>query len=149
MAEEMAWDERLRQTREALAPLRFLEGSWQGEGTIHGESLRGQLTAASVFGDSFIEARERLFDAQGALSHEDVAFYRYDVKERHLRVTQLMAGAWQQEQWVVPTEAGFRWYAGPFAAKVEFLRQPDGSLLIEIYDPEAMVPSGRMRYRRA
>lgn len=149
MAEEMSWEERIRRTREALDPLRFLLGEWRGEGQVHGEALYGQLSVASVLGDSFLEARERLVDASGALSHEDISYYRYDVRERQLRVNQLMAGAWQAEQWVVPTEAGCRWYAGPFAAKVEFVLQSDGSLLIEIYDPEATSPSGHMTYRRA
>jgi hypothetical protein len=142
------WDARGAAAREGLEPLRFLVGRWQGEGSSDGVSVRASLEIAPRFGDTVLEARERLEDDDGALLHEDASFYRYDPVARQIKVLQIMAHAWVTDQLVQPEDWGCRWYNGPEMPRVEL--RPDGpdGLLEEVWEPEARQPSVRVRYRR-
>lgn len=146
---EMDWAERGQLAREGLAPLRFLVGSWSGSGASQSQPVAATLEVRSILQDSVLEARERLFGADGALEHEDLTFYRYDPVARQLKVIQLMAHAWVTQALVQPEPDGCRWYAGPFAPAVWLRPQGEDGLVEEVWEPGAAAPALRLVYRRA
>lgn len=145
----MDWDERGRRAREGLSPLHFLVGTWEGEGKSHGEPVRARLEVNLRFEDTVLEARERLLDPNGALTHEDASFYRYDVTARQIKVLQVMAHAWLSDQLVSPEPWGCRWYAGPLSPRVDYRAEGSDTLVEEVWEPDARAPSLRVVYRRS
>ena len=136
----------------ALAPLRWMEGTWAGIGTAHGEPVTGRLTARAALGDSFLEVRERLTDSDGNEDHEDVCYYRQD-PERGLRVLHLMAPATvvDREVRLLPSsDPGvllFRWYENPFSPRVDFAWNGT-ELRLEVWLPFEPAPQVSLLYRR-
>lgn len=130
--------------------MHFLVGNWQGSGQAHGEPITATLHARLCLADTFLEATEHLFDASGALDHEDICFYRYDEREGHLRVRQLTVPALHAERMVLPLpEGGIRWYEGPLGIQVFFIPQPDGSLVERVFLPLQDRPAITIRYQRS
>ena len=150
MAEAITWEERQRRARSGLDLVRFLVGQWEGEGTSNGEPLRGRLVVRAILGDSFLEARETLFDASGQVDHEDLALYHYDVDEEHASVEYFMAPGWVARHHVEPLGSGpgCAWTSGPFSPRVE-LRPDEAGFSSSVWLPGEPVPSTVMRYRRA
>lgn len=139
--------------REGLAPLAFLVGRWAGLGSSHGAPLRGELVVQPVLGGTFLEARERLIDEDGALDHEDIAFYRYDVEEGDLRVTHLQPPAWTAHARVEALPAadggGVLWDSGPLQPRVLWRPFGPDRLLCAVFLPGEPEPASLMRYSRA
>lgn len=146
---EHTWEQRASLTRAGLVPLRFLLGSWEGTGGSPEAPLRGRLEIAARFGETWIEARETLWDAHGEIDHEDASFYRYDLVSEQVKVTQYSAPAWSQELLVVPTPAGCRWVGSPLGPRVELLADGPDGLIVEVWEPFQSAPGHRMVYRRA
>ncbi len=155
--------------REKLGTVAFLEGSWLGEGVAHSTRLTARLDAHWAFDKTFLEVRERTYDAEGVQDHEDVAWYRYDSEDDQLKVLHLMAPAHVTDRIVVsladdaataigeqlaeehggtpPEVEGFWWYGGPFAPRVRVVRIGDELRTAVIFPGDAL-PAVRIRYRR-
>lgn len=146
---ERTWDERAQIAREALVPLRFLFGTWEGVGGDPQAPLRGRLEVAARLGETWVEARETLWDSAGQVDHEDICFYRFDPMSEQLVVTQYTAPAWSQNQLVVPTPAGCRWVGNPLGPRVELRTEGPDLLIVEVWEPFAGAPGHRMVYRRS
>ena len=138
--------------RAALAPLRFLLGAWAGEGSSYGAPITGELEVALCLNQTFVEARERLFLADGSLDHEDRAFYRHDAAAGGLVVLHLQAPAWTAERRVEPLPeadgGGLLWDAGALAPRVLWRPFGQDRLLCAIFMPGNPEPTGLMRYHR-
>lgn len=145
----ISWEERGSRAREGLLPMRFLEGTWVGEGETRGEPVRARLVVVRCFQDTYLEARETLMDASGEVQHEDVCFYRFDPENMVVKVTQHMAHAWTSDSLVQPEPWGARWYSGPFSPRVEWRLLAADRMVEEVYDPEESEPSLSITYRRA
>lgn len=143
------WQQRFEDARQRLAPLSFLVGRWSGVGHSHGAPMTGQLIAEWVLSETVLQVRERLFDEQGIIDHEDLTFYHYKRPDQKIWVQQMTAPALFSERPVLLLEDGsVRWYEGPVGPKV-FLR-PAGAdgLTIEVFLPLAETPALTMRYHR-
>ncbi|MCK6503803.1 hypothetical protein L6R53_10455 [Myxococcota bacterium] len=151
MRRELDWDERGALCRTALDFLRFLVGRWEGQGHSHGQAVRARLEGRLRCGDTILQLEESLWDADGALVHEDIALIRLDPDAELVRVTHMMAHAWVSEQLVRPFDGGpgCFWYAGPFSPRAEL--RPDGpdALDVVVRVPEQPEPDTALRYRRA
>lgn len=145
---EVSVDAREAMAREGIAALQFLVGTWEGDGQSFGAPVRGRLVVARELGDTFLVARETLWDAQGAVDHEDLVYYRYDPYARILKITQLAAPGWSQEIVGEIEPWGLRWYAGPEAPAVHLRRDGERGLVVEVWEPEAKAPATRLTYRR-
>lgn len=145
---EQDWDARTRQAQAGLTPLRFLLGRWRGAGHSHGAPISATLEVRLCLGGTFIEARETLYDADGALDHEDISFYRFDAREGHIRVRQMMAPALLSERLVLPLPdgGGVRWYEGPLGVQVFFSPTPDGGLKERVLLPLQSEPAVVIAY---
>lgn len=139
----------LRVAQTMLQPLHFLLGSWQGSGVSHGEAVTATLNVRLCLSGTFVEATEVLRSSSGEVDHEDISFYRYDDREGHLRVRQLMPGAIEAERMVLslPT-GGIRWFEGPVGVHVHFVPQPDGTLLEKVFLPFQESASLTLHYQR-
>lgn len=149
MAEEITWEERQRLTRSGLDLARFLVGDWEGDGTSHGLPVRGRLSVRAILGETFLEARETSLDAQGAVDHEDLALYHYDVDEGHLSVEHFMAPGWVARHHVepLPDGPGCIWNSGPFSPRV-VLRPVGDGLVVSVWLPGEAAACTIMRYTR-
>jgi len=132
-----------------LLPLGFLVGEWTGEGHSHGAPVRGRLQVRLTLGGSFLESRERLYDADGGLDFEDRAFYRWHAGDTALKVLHLQAPGWTQESHVELIEGGIRWNTGPFNPRVLLLRDGPGRLRAEVRVPWHQEPDTVILWTRA
>lgn len=150
MDDEIDWDARAGEVTGRLTPLMFLVGDWEGEGDSHGAVVRGRLEVKVVLGGSFLEARETIFDAKGALDHEDLCLYRFDPKEGLLRVTQYLPPAWVEHYGieVLPTGA-IRWVTGPLGPRVQLHPMDPDHLEVRVWLPLQAEPAHVLRYARA
>lgn len=144
----ISWEERGRRAQAGLLPVRFLEGSWVGEGETRGEAVTARLEVRRCLSETYLEARETLTTGGGDLEHEDVCFYRYDPDNMVIKVTQHTAFAWTTESLVQPEAWGARWYSGPFSPRVEWRLEAVDRLVEMVFDPEEADPSLVIRYRR-
>ena len=147
---ELLWALREQEAQRALAPLSFLCGAWVGEGQAHGEPLSARLLVVPILAGSFLEANERLYRPDGALDHEDRAFYRWDPSEKGLRVLHLMAPAWTGERAVEILEDGaaILWTGGPETPRVLWRQVGPDALLCAVFLPGEQGPSSVIHYRR-
>lgn len=144
----MSWEQRGLMCRLALAPARSLLGAWEGEGASYGQPLRGRLEVRERFGGTWIEAAETLWDAAGAVDHEDLTLYRFDPEAGQLRALQVMAHAWSQDHVVLVEPDGLRWYHGPSSPTVRLRFAGEDRLRVEVREPEDGEIVLAMDYRR-
>jgi hypothetical protein len=135
------WDERVARVRAELAPARFLEGDWAGEGQAHGEPLTATLKVRTILDGSMIEVREQVGE------HEDLSIYRFDVELSQLRVLHLMAGAVVAEHAVELTPTGLVWVTPPRDPAVEWILEGP-TLRCDVVWPGQRVAEVQVRYRR-
>ena len=144
------WSQRVAAIQAGVRPLRFLAGTWTGEGTSEGEPVRGRLVASLVLDDTFLECSEQLFTATGELDHEDRVVYRYDIENQTLRALHLQAPGWVTERHVdlLSEGTGFVWSGGPTLPRV-VVRQLDAQeVQVEVWLPGEATATTRMLYRR-
>jgi hypothetical protein len=146
MADSPDWDAREAAARAALSALDFLLGSWEGEGVDHTRPLRGRFEARAILGGTWVETREQLWNADGALDHEDVALYRHE-PEAGLLVMHLQAPGWMSEHPVSLDEDAVVWGASPVEPRV-VMHPEDDDLVLSVWFPFQPVPAVRMVYRR-
>lgn len=149
MDHDIDWDARERLVKRQLGALAYLEGEWAGAGVSHGAPVQGHLEVRAVLGGTFVEAREVLRDAQGAVDHEDLCVYRYDPDAKSLRVTQYLSPGWVENHLVEPLPTGgIRWVTGPLGPRVEMSAPAPDTLLIEVWLPMQAEPAHTVRYVR-
>lgn len=146
MPDRTDWEALERAAKAALPALDFLLGDWEGAGQAHGQPLTGTLTARRILGGTVVETRERLFDAAGALDHEDLALYRVE-PDRGLFVQHLQPPGWSSEHAVEPVEGGIAWDAGPVEPRVVLHLEGD-TLVTAVLFPFDPQPVATMRYRK-
>jgi hypothetical protein len=113
------WEARARATREGLAPLHFLVGRFEGEGTDAGRPIRARATGRLLLDGSWLELAEEILAPDGAVDYRDLALYRYDPAEEGLRVLHLMERAWYAQYPVhVDGEGRVCWTTGVGGAEV-------------------------------
>lgn len=146
MPDRTDWEALERAALDALPMLDFLLGEWEGSGEAHGQPLTGRLTARRILGGTVVETRESLYDADGALDHEDLALYRVE-PDRGLFVQHLQAPGWSSEHAVEPVEDGIAWESGPVEPRVVLHREGEALVTAVLfpYDPQ---PVAIMRYRK-
>ena len=150
MKPDLDWEERGRVCRAQLDFARFLVGEWQGRGHSRGEPVRARLLVRDRFAGTFLHCEESLWGPDGALSHEDAAFFRYDPDAELVRVTHYMANGWVSEQLLRPTAQapGCFWYGGPMAPRVDLRPEGEDGLRVEVWLPEDAAPDTVILYRR-
>ena len=148
MAKEMDWDARGALVKAHIAPLRFLIGDWEGEGSSHGAHVRGRLRARVSLDESWVEVREQHWSATGALDHEELTMYRYDPTNEQLRAFQFTGHAWLSEHVIIPENGGLRWFSGPLAPSVEIVPDGDDALRVTVREAFRGQPTGTFHYRR-
>lgn len=134
---------------EHLRPLHFLVGSWVGHGQSDGSPVTARFEAALILGDTFVDARERLFTADGHLDHEDRTLYRWDHADQSLRVLHLQAPAWTAHHYVDAVDGGAVWRGGPGAARVELMADGPDAFTVRVTMPGATEPASLVRYTRS
>lgn len=131
----------------SLLPLRFVLGTWIGEGHSFGQVLRGKLTAKLRLQNTFMEIEEQLFLSDGTLDYEDSAWVGFDDTQNRLSVTHFMAPATIERKLVLLNSAGFYWWVGPTAPIVYFIDAKPNLHVQIISSDEALL--GEMTYKRA
>ncbi|MEC8422714.1 MAG: hypothetical protein VX000_02990 [Myxococcota bacterium] len=149
MDHDIDWEARERLMKRRLLPLAYLVGDWVGVGVSHGAPVQGRLQVRQVLGGTFVEAREVLRDASGAVDHEDLCVYRYDTTEKALRVTQYLAPGWVENHVVESLPSGgIRWRTGPLGPRVELSAPEPDTILVRVWLPAEEEPAHVVRYVR-
>ncbi len=156
MHDEVDWNEVEREARRAVESLSFLVGRWLGTGTDHGEPVRARLVVTPALAGTFLEATEQWLDADGAVTHEDRAFYRWAHDEGRLRVLHLMAPAFSADRVVFTLDdpadteqgPGIRWDGGPLAPVVRWTSTGPDGLRCSVQHPFTAEPATTVDYRR-
>ncbi|MDP6933827.1 MAG: hypothetical protein QGG40_12965 [Myxococcota bacterium] len=137
----------IERARDGLQPVRFLLGSWEGDGQSFGEPLHGTLEAHARFEDTVIEVRETLYRTDGTLEHEDLCLYRLDSSGTQLLVAQVMAPGWLTDQPVTLQAGGLFWSSGPLTPRAHLRREGD-DLVEEVWFPDRDEPDVWLRFHR-
>ncbi|MFH1469612.1 MAG: hypothetical protein ABIO70_34825 [Pseudomonadota bacterium] len=146
--EPSGWESRTRVTREKLDPLRFLLGSFVGQGFDGGRPIRARATGRLLLDGSWLELAEEIVAADGTVDYRDLALYRYDPAEEGLRVMHLMERAWHAQYPVhLDPEGAVRWTTGVGGPEVVLAPSPEGwGSTVRL--PDEREPSVVLRYRR-
>ena len=152
-ADADAQAEALAQTRAGLARLHFLVGSWTGEGVSLGEAVRGRMVATLELSGCFLLTREQSLGPDGAVTHEDLAMYRWEAGEQTLKVRHMQVPGVIQEYHVEARDpaqpgAGVRWNAGPFSPRVVLRPEGADGLVSEVWMAWRSKPDTIMRWSR-
>ncbi len=145
---DIDWEEQGEQALSGLEPLRFLIGTWAGEGHCYGESVSGTLVVTALFDGSWLQAVERLENTSGSEVHSDLSFYRYGVEAESLQVMQLFERGHQMSTLVEVTDTGFRWVTGPGAPQLHY-RCTEHTVSYTVILPGEEAPAVEMAYKRA
>jgi hypothetical protein len=149
MSEELtAWQARDQRCRDALEPLGFLVGRFEGRGLDSGEPVRCEAVGELRLDGSWLELRERLLDPEGDLLYEDFALYRFDPTEDGLRVLHFMGRAWHSQYPVHLEERGaLRWTTGVGGPGVR-LEATEQGWRSQVTLPDEQEPTVVLEYRR-
>jgi len=143
-----SWARQGEQAKSGLAPLRGLEGRWEGTGVCHGQAVSGQIVGRLLLDGSWLEVEETLRGSDGAVAHSDRCLYRFNVEEERLEVIQLFEHASMTTSIVEPTPDGFRWVTGPGAPQLRFWMEAS-ALRYTVLLPDESAPAADMTYQRA
>ena len=121
-----SWVAQGQKAHQGIEPIRFLIGSWRGEGWSQGSPVRGTLEVNAILDGTWIQATETLMDADGQNETVDLCFYRWDERSESLQVFQLYEHAHLSTLLVEKTERGFRWITGPMAPQLTFEKTDEG-----------------------
>jgi hypothetical protein len=73
--DQLHWDRRKAECRDAILQLGWLVGRWRGHGEVADGLRVSDVETKVLFDGTFIESRERIFTARGELEHEDLTIY--------------------------------------------------------------------------
>ncbi len=121
-----AWETQGQKAHQGIEPIRFLIGSWTGEGHSQGAAVRGALEVIPILDGTWIQATETLTDVERNTQTVDVCLYRWHEKAESLQVFQLYEHAHMSTLLVEQTEKGFRWITGPLAPQLLFEKTQTG-----------------------
>ena len=139
------WDTQGRKAQQGIAPIRFLIGSWKGEGHSQGIPVRGTLEVVAILDGTWIQATETLTDVERDTRTVDVCLYRWHEKAESLQVFQLYEHAHLSTLLVEKTENGFRWITGPLAPQLTFEQTNTGFQYRAVVEGES-TPITEMNY---
>jgi hypothetical protein len=143
-----AWQARAQRCRDALEPLRFLVGRFEGCGQDSGQPVRCEAVGTLRLDGSWLELRERLLKPDGALLYEDFALYRFDPAEEGLRVLHFMERAWHTQYPVhLDAQGALRWTTGVGGPRVRIAATEQG-WESRVTMPEEPEPTVVLEYRR-
>ncbi len=136
--------------RVALEDLEWMLGTWRVEGRIDGQPVRGEARVRRGVEGSVIEARERIFRADGGLDYEDLSVYCWDDGARLLRVYHFSAPARMERYTVLPLDGrpGVHWMRGDLAARVVITPAGTG-WCAEVWLGTEGAPASALRYSPA
>lgn len=142
------WESRARTTREGLAPLHFLVGQFEGQGSDGGRPIRARAVGRLLLDGSWLELAEEILAPDGAVDYRDLALYRFDPAEEGLRVLHLMERAWFAQYPVhVDREMRLCWTTGVGGAEV-ILAPSDEGWGSRVRLPDESEPSVILNYLR-
>ena len=120
------WTAQGQKAHRGLEPVRFLIGSWTGEGENQGAPVRGTLEVAAILDGTWLQATETLTDIENNHETVDLCFYRWHEQAESLQVFQFYEHAHLSTLLVEKTEKGFRWITGPMAPQLTFEKTASG-----------------------
>lgn len=139
------WIAQGKKAHAGLEPVRFLIGSWTGEGQTQGIPVRGTLEVVAILDGTWLQATETLMDLENNTETIDLCFYRWHEKAESLQVFQFYEHAHLSTLLVEKTENGFRWITGPMAPQLRFEKTESGIRYQAIMEGEA-TPVTQMTY---
>ena len=140
-----AWVAQGKKAHEGLEPIRFLIGSWAGEGHTQGTPVHGTLEVTAILDGTWLRATETIIDPKTNDESVDLCFYRWHEKAESLQVFQFYEHAHLSTLLVEKTETGFRWITGPMAPQLTFEKTDSGFRYQAIADGETN-PVTQMTY---
>ena len=121
-----AWIQQGQQALAALQPLRFMVGSWTGEGQHQGQAVQGSLEVEAILDGSWLRATETVVALHDQSQTIDISYYRWNDQAESLQLFQLFEHGHLNTLLVEATEAGFRWITGPMAPQLHFEKTSTG-----------------------
>jgi hypothetical protein len=73
--DEVQWERRRAECRDAVAQLGWLLGRWRGHGDSPAGARVSDVETRVLFDGTFVESRERIFTNRGEVEHEDLTIY--------------------------------------------------------------------------
>jgi len=145
---EASWNTQGLRAKAGIEPLHFLLGEWCGAGVCHGVRVTGVLTGVALLDGSWLQVTEVLLDESGAVVHEDLSLYRFDVESDALQAVQIFERGSMLSSLVELCDDGFRWITGPGAPQLRFtICGPEVSYTVHLPDEDA--PVVQMSYKPA
>ena len=140
-----SWTTQGQKAHHGIEPIRFLIGSWTGDGHSQGTPVRGMLEVIPILDGTWIQATETLMDREHNTQTVDVCLYRWHEKAESLQVFQLCEHAHMSTLLVEKTEVGFRWITGPLAPQLTFEKTKTGIRYRAVLEDET-APITEMNY---
>lgn len=145
---ETSWNTQGLRAKAGIEPLHFLLGEWCGTGACHGVRVTGRLTGVALLDGSWLQVTEILLDEAGAVVHEDLSLYRFDVESDALQAVQVFERGSMLSSLVELCDDGFRWITGPGAPQLRFtVCGSEVSYTVHLPDEDA--PVVQMSYKPA
>ena len=140
-----SWVEQGLKAHKGIEPLRFIIGSWRGEGRSEGAQVQGSLEVKAILDGTWLQATETLLHLETQTETVDLCFYRWHQKAESLQVLQFYEHAHLSTLLVEKTDNGFRWITGPLAPQLFFEKTDEGFRYETIAEGEN-TPSTHMSY---
>ena len=101
------------------------------------------------FQKSFIEMEENLLNATGEMIYQDCTWISFNGERNQLKATQFMVPGVIETKIVILTPNGCRWWMGPHAPWVEFIKGDNKhQLRIEVHLPHQTEPETWINYQK-
>ena len=121
-----AWMIQGQKAHQGLEPIRFLIGSWTGEGRSQGSPVQGTLEVSPILDGTWLQAIETLTNVENQKRTVDLCLYRWHEQAESLQVFQFYEHAHLSTLLVEKTTHGFRWITGPMAPQLTFEKTDSG-----------------------